>query len=197
MNMVSSFDSAESFNLTASREGWPAFCDPGLEFASPELSDVLVIWERFAQDGRVPSRSQFSPRVLKRFLRNVAIYEHVQVGRDDRRYRVRLVGSSMVEVVGNIAGKYLDEAIPASFLPWWYASLDATLGARRPLRFLTRSDTNHREFLVGEYFSAPMAAVDGSASMVLGCSNYDGRDPWSIIEQKRALQRGPIESTSF
>jgi hypothetical protein len=184
MSPTPSLCAAESFNAAALREGWPAICDHTLKFDSSNLADLLSIWSRFALEGCTPSRGQLSPQTLKPLLRSIVIYERVQDGTCVRRYRVRLVGSSMAAVIGDLTGKFLDDVVPESFLPRWHACLDATLSARHPLRFLTRSDTNHMEFLVGEYFSAPMLAADGSESMILGGSHFDGRRPWATVERE-------------
>jgi hypothetical protein len=188
MNTSPSIEAADSFNAAAARDGWPGLCDAALDFAAPDLKELLSTWLRFADADGIPTRSQISARVLKPYLSRVAIYERVPTNGGGRRYRARLVGSDAALVIGNLTGKFLDEAVPASFLPRWYTSLDVTLAARRPLRFLTRSDTNRMEFLVAEYFSAPMLDSNGAPNLVLGCGRYDGQRQWADIE--RDLRKG-------
>jgi len=177
-------DAATAYNAQARREDWPSLCDHSLAFCAPELIDLVALWQSLGQESPVPPRAQFSPHVLKPHLRSVSIYERVHHENGARTYRVRLMGSSMTEVLGNLTGQCLDENIPPSFLPRWYAALDATLDAEAPLRFLARSDTNHMEFLVAEYFSAPMRGPDGSVNMVLGSGQYDGARPWPVVESE-------------
>jgi len=177
-------DAASAYNAQARREGWPSLCDHSLAFCASELVDLAALWQNLGQASRIPARTQFSPHALKPHLRNVAIYERVLHESGERTYRVRLMGSSMTEVLGNLTGQCLEEGIPPLFLARWYAALDATLEAEAPLRFLARSDTNHMEFLVAEYFSAPMRGPDGSVSMVLGSAQYDGARPWPIVESE-------------
>jgi hypothetical protein len=174
-------DSAANYNEAASLGGWPSLCDGTLKFAHPHLVELLAVWREKAGAGGIPERSAMSPRVLKPFLRDIAIYEQVESG-DLPRYRVRLFGSAFAHAMGNLTGKFIDEAIPAALLPRWHASLGTTLASRAPLRFVSRSDTNNRSFLVGEYFSAPLLAADGSVSMVLGAGFYDGSRPWRDVE---------------
>jgi hypothetical protein len=177
-------DAATAYNVQARRESWPSLCDHSLAFCAPELIDLVSLWRSFGQESAIPARAQFSPHVLKPHLRNVSIYERVRHESGARTYRVRLMGSSMTEVLGNLTGQCLEENIRSSFLPRWYAALDATLEAQAPLRFLARSDTNHMEFLVAEYFSAPMRGPDGSVNMVLGSGQYDGARPWPVVESE-------------
>jgi hypothetical protein len=74
--------------------------------------------------------------------------------------------------MGDLTGKYLDEAIPEQFLPRWYAALDATLDANAPLRFVARSDTANKSFLIAEYFEAPLLDEHDQATMVLAASHF-------------------------
>jgi hypothetical protein len=122
-----------------------------------------------------------SPRLLKSFLRDVALYERIGDG-GDRRYRVRLMGTSFAQILGDLTGKYLDEAIPETLQPRWYGALDATLATRAPLRFVGREDTNQMTFLTGEFFSAPLTADDGQLNLVLGAARYSGKRPWIEVD---------------
>ena len=69
-----------------------------------------------------------SPRLLKSFLRDVAIYERIGEGQG-RRYRVRLMGTAFAQILGDLTGKFIDEAIPA--------------GIRRALACLPRRHARH------------------------------------------------------
>jgi hypothetical protein len=109
---------------------------------------------------------------VKAYLRDVAIYERTVTEEGRSRYRVRLMGTTFAETMGDLTGKYLDEAIPESFLPRWYAALDAALDAGVPLRFVARSDTAGKSYLVAEYFEAPLLDDNGVANMILACSHF-------------------------
>ena len=51
------------------------------------------------------------------------------------------MGTAFAQILGDLTGKFIDEAVPAEFVPRWHASLDATLATGAPLRFLGREDT--------------------------------------------------------
>jgi hypothetical protein len=181
MEQPVSVQNAAEFNALAAREGWPTLCDRTVHFDRPELAALLSLWHQKAGPSGIPARADMTPRVLKPFLRDVAIYERVSDGAGSRRYRVRLLGDTVAHVMGDLTGKFIDKAVAPKFLPRWYASLDATLAAGAPLRFLSRSDTNDMSFLVAEYFSAPLLGPDGTPSMVLGVAHYDGARGWDDV----------------
>ncbi len=196
MEEQSARNSAADFNALAGREGWPTLCDHTVRFTRAELVSLLALWRQKAQACGLPTRADMTPRVLKPFLRDIAIYERVPHASGGHRYRVRVVGDTFAHVMGDLIGKFIDDAVPAKFLPRWIASLDATLAAAAPLRFLSRSDTNDMSFLVAEYFSAPLAGPDGTPSLVLGVAHYDGARSWETVCAE-ACARLQLDETSL
>ncbi|HEY1612141.1 MAG TPA: PAS domain-containing protein [Rhizomicrobium sp.] len=170
---------AASYNARAAREGWPTICDAGLSFLRPELKGLLEIWRAEAGIGGIPRRRAISHRSLRGLLARIAIYERSGGLELDARYRVRLIGSEFAEIMGDLTGKYLDEAIPAAYLPRWHTALDASLIAAAPLRFLTRSDTAGKNFLIAEYFEAPLLSECGEMTIILGAAYYSTDKRWS------------------
>jgi len=187
--MDSARGAAAAYNMQAHRNGWNSLCDATLAFLQNDLIELLKIWRAAAKQG-IPSRSALSPRVLKSFLRDVALYERVEVPDAGRRYRVRLMGTSFAQILGDYTGKFVDEVVPAEFVALWHTSLDTTLAAGAPLRFLGREDTNQMTFLTGEFFSAPLLADDGTMTMVLGAARYSGKRPWEEVEAEAKRQLG-------
>ncbi len=122
-----------------------------------------------------------TPRVLKSQLPHLAIYEKIESAGEGRRYRVRLMGTKFADVMGDMTGKFIDEAVPAEFIPRWYAALDAVTDSLAPLRFLSRSDTSNRQFLYGEFFEAPLLDDDGAPSLVLACGVYSPLTSWDAL----------------
>jgi hypothetical protein len=170
------------YNAQSVRDGWHSLCDPSLTFLHPDLARLLELWRSESSDGGIPHRRVMSPRLLKSFLRDIAIYERLKGEDGGRRYRVRLMGTAFAQILGDLTGKFVDEAIPSEFVPRWHAALDVTLAARAPLRFLGREDTNRMTFLTGEFFSAPLVADDGQMSLVLSAARYSGKRPWDEVD---------------
>lgn len=180
---------AADFNAAASKGGWHSLCDETLQFAHPDLVRLLELWRSETGEDGIPLRRVMSPRLLKSFLRDIALYERVKGDDGRRRYRVRLIGTAFSQIVGDLTGKFVDEALAADFVPRWHAALDATLAKGAPLRFLGREDTNRMTFLTGEFFSAPLIADDGQMNLVLAAARYSGKHPWEQVdaEARKAL----------
>jgi hypothetical protein len=174
---------AADFNRAAKEGKWHSLCDATLRFNHPDLTRLLVLWRSEAGENAIPLRRTMSPRLLKSFLRDVAIYERIGEGQG-RRYRVLLMGTAFAQILGDLTGKFIDEAIPAEFVVRWHASLDATLGTGAPLRFLGREDTKGMTFLTGEFFSAPLIADDGQTNLVLAAARYSGKRPWEEVDNE-------------
>jgi hypothetical protein len=173
-------DAAE-YNRAARAGDWHSLCDITLRFLHPDLIKLHDLWKDQSGDSGIPLRRTMSPRLLKSFLRDIAIYERIGEG-TARRYRVRLMGTSFAQILGDLTGKFVDEAVPAAILPRWYGALDATLGMKTPLRFLGREDTNDMSFLTGEFFSAPLMSDDGQTNLVIGAARYSGKRPWEEVD---------------
>lgn len=181
---------AAEYNRVAAEGGWHSLCDDTASFAHPDLVKLLELWRSEAQAAAgIPPRRVMSPRLLKPFLRDVALYERLVGGDGKRRYRVRLIGTAFAQILGDLTGQFIDEAVPKDFVVRWHGSLDATLGHGAPLRFLSREDTKGMTFLTGEFFSAPLLADDGQMSLVLAAARFSGKRPWTEVdaEARKAL----------
>ena len=157
---------AAAFNDWAKAHGWPSLCGPDLAFESEALTDLLAIWRKQAGTEAIPQRSRMSARALKHHLGQLAILERVADG--PTRYRVRLMGTRITQMVGEMQGKFLEDVLPAELLPRWYCALDLTLAEGRPLRFVTRVDFGKLEFMQAELLLVPLLEGGDMPSLVLG-----------------------------
>lgn len=178
MCTVAAFEASEKFNGRARTEAWPSFCDASLAFQRMEFRLLLATWHDLGNEEHLPSRRELTSHKLKSLLRNIAIYERVTNGK--MRYRVRVMGTAFADIMGDMTGRFLDEALPDEHLPRWQAALDAVLEAGAPLRFVSRADTTGRSFIVGEYFEAPLLDDDGAPTMILAGGHFAARK-WSDI----------------
>ena len=183
MTGVAAHQASEKFNTAARTGGWPALCDASLAFLEPRFEPLVAIWERAAAAGRLPRRADFNPRALKSLIRNVAIYE--RVAGEPVRHRVRLMGTAYTDVMGDLGGKFIDEAVSKELLPRWNAAFEAAFEAGAPLRFLSRAETGGRTYLVAEYFEAPLLADDGSPTMILAAGHFAPRRWADVAEHER------------
>ncbi len=178
---------ASEYNDAATTNGWPALCDASAKFVHPDLCRLLGLWRRQAKAHGIPLHADMTPRLLKSFLGDIALYERIALPGAQRRWRVRLMGASFGQIMGELSGKFLDETVPTEMLPRWDGALDITLAHRVPLRFLGRADTGAKQFLTGEFFSAPLLGADGSPSMVLGAGRFSGGRAWCDVEAEARL----------
>ena len=177
MDWTGNLEPGARFNELSALHGWAGLCDRTLAFRRPELAAMSALWRQAAGNAPIPKRADIGPRALKGHLPNVAIYERIAVD-DTHRYRVRLMGTQFAQVMGDLTGKFIDAALPPEFLPRWYAALDSVLEGGVPLRFVSRSDTANKSFLVGEFFEAPLLTEDGTMSLVIAAGIFTPAESW-------------------
>ncbi len=154
-----------TFNEWAKKRDWPALCDADLVFESPALIDLLAIWRMQAGREAIPQRDRLSARVLKAHLAQIAIFERASA--EPLRYRVRLMGTKLAQMLGDMQGKCLEDVTAPETAERWHAVLELVLAEKRPLRFFNRVAYIGREHLQAESFGAPLAESGGAIPMVL------------------------------
>jgi len=179
---------AASFNETAAGKGWPIICDETLGFEHAMLAELLALWQSEAANG-IPARHALTARKLQPFMRNIAIYERIGEG-EQRRYRVRLMGSGIVQYYGELTGKYFDDAIPEKYLDRWFGVSDISLLSEKPVRLILRADTFEKYYMTAEYLCAPLKADGGLVKFVLLGMVFDGRRPWNVVEAETRQKLG-------
>jgi len=175
------------YNQTAKANGWASLCDGSVAFSHPDLRRLLDLWRSQTTQHRIPLRRDLYPQMVKSFQSDIALYERVAAIGGARRWRILQIGTSFAQIMGKHSGKFLDEVIPAGLVPRWNAALDTTLTQGVALRFLARADTARMPFLTGEYFSAPLIADDGSASLILAAARFTGGRRWNDVEAEARL----------
>jgi hypothetical protein len=182
--------SAVDLNAAAKRYRWPMICDPFCRFTYSKHDELLALWRSLPSESGIPYRRDMTARLLKPYLNSVAIYERVETPGGEVRYRVRLMGSKIVQVFGELTGKFLDEAVPEDFVARWHALPDVTLGTGGPVRLLIRSDTFNKAHMVAEYLCVPLRADDGAAKLVLYAGHYEGQRRWTEVEAEERERLG-------
>lgn len=178
MDRESARGSAYAYNAMAKTHGWAAYCDHTLDFHWPPFEDLREIWSRARVEGKPPPRSALTARLLKDYLRSLAIYERFLDDKGVRRYRARLIGTAYADVYGELTGKVVDEIVSGEKLLRFHLALDQTLKSSEPLRVIAAADIPGKSFLSAEYFLAPLADEAGTPSMVLICAHFSGERPW-------------------
>jgi hypothetical protein len=157
---------AEKFNRFAEQIGSPGRCDPHLSFENPALMGAAAVWRDKAAGRGMPLRSDLNARTLKAFLPNVAIVDVVD-GPQARRFRLRVMGTSVSRLLGDHTGKYLDEAVASPYRERWRAALEATLDAGGPVRMWGRLDYRRQDYRDMEMLVAPVGPRSVEAVLVV------------------------------
>ena len=113
----------EEYNRQAELTGIPNRVDPTLAFRAPELREALEVWRRAAKGRVIPCRVDMTPKVMKGFLRHLLIID-VLPAAGQPRFRIRISGTEVERMLGNLPKGFLDENLPEPFLSRWQAVLN-------------------------------------------------------------------------
>lgn len=133
-------------------------------------------WLALCRDGRLPSRADVEPANFKSLLPYVIL---VDIEPSPFRVRYRLCGSRVIEVCGNLSGKYLDElGAGSAWDPGPY--IDAYRSAVKQRRPVFIRDSMTGEFGVRYGFQAgrwPLASDGETVDMCIGIEDYQNYQP--------------------
>lgn len=136
--------------------------DESLTFEAPLLSEACETWKAAAGDG-IPPRSSITARVAKNFVGNLVIFERQSSG----AFLVRLMGTRVSTVLGEMQGKQFADALPPDTAERWSGALNRVLTSGKPLRVVTLVNLNNLQFLEAEILLAPLCDDLGHETMVL------------------------------
>jgi hypothetical protein len=155
------------FNALAENRKWATRIDPSMAFAAPALNDMREIWASVATQSALPSRAQFTARLLKSHLRNLSVVSIEGGPGRASRYRHRYVGGGVTAVFGELTGQAFEDFMPPNILPRTIACFDAVVEGRMPVRVLTHFQHQRANYLEAEVFAAPLAEDGTTPNMVM------------------------------
>lgn len=135
--------------------------DESLTFESAILRKACESW-RALSNGAVPLRSQISARAVKDFVGHLVIFERLP-----EDISIRLMGTRVAAVLGEMQGKLLREALPHEAAQRWSVAIEKVLASQQPLRIVTLVNINDLQFLEAESFLAPLGDATGAVTMTL------------------------------
>ena len=164
-------DPVEELNAMAQRRKWSFTCYRDLEFEAPQLRATLALWQSRALDGRLPARADFSMQDLKHVLRDLVILDIV---RDEHgaRFRCRNIGSHAASYLGDMTGRFIDEALPSPANERTIACYATIAEACCPLRFVTRFSMDRINFMTAEFIGLPLASDGVVPDMVMSVTHF-------------------------
>lgn len=154
----------------AGSHGAPWFGSYALDFATPQLTQAAAVWAAKRGSRTMPSRGDLGIRDLKLVLPSITFLDIVREG-ERVRFRVRMMGSLLDELVAPITGRFVDEVLPAHFAQKWATQWMPAVDGRKPRRAAGRVEYAERHWYVAESLYAPLAE-DGETPdilMVVAC----------------------------
>jgi len=145
--------------------------------SDPTIAAIFAYWERKRSTRRMPSRADIDPVELRGLVNNIALYDVIEpqlFGETDPLYRVRLVGSDIVEFDGrNTTGEWIGTGKPPELVAQITGMLTSIVVSRAP-RFRTgivywSRDRSYRRF---ESCFLPLSPDDGAVNMILNAVSY-------------------------
>lgn len=97
---------------------------------NPRLRDLVGYWCRIHPGTRLPARRDFDPVQVPQALRSIALTD---VEHDPWRFRVRLMGTAVVQAFGrDFTGRYLHEALDGFEQSYVYSQRVEVAGSGLP-----------------------------------------------------------------
>lgn len=165
-------DPAEWFNAKALEQGWQTQINDLPTFERPELNDLYKLWCSLVPAGGLPARDQLTARLMKPYMRYLAIYAIERDVAGTQHYRHRFIGTALSEVFGNLTGKTFEDFLPPPLVQRTHACFDTVLAASRPMRVVTRYGAEQASHLAAEIFAAPLAPPGQAPNMVMTVSYF-------------------------
>lgn len=167
----------EEYNRRAALDGWPNRVDSTLAFEAEELREAHAVWKAAAAGRRLPLRRDMQPRMMKRFLSQVALMDIVrEAGRP--RFRIRVTGTALERTFGGLTGRFLDEALPEPFRSRWDETLKVPLLATCAARSIGRVEYLNQTYLTAETFFGPLGTdVEAPEFMLVVVHTHSDRLP--------------------
>ena len=140
--------------------------DATLAFDRPELKTLLEIWDALRKDRRMPSRADLNLFHLKAHMGHLFL---VDVQRDPLRFRYRLVGTKITDIVHrDVTGRYFEDIYTGRLLQSMIEVQSWVVNERAPLRIYSRTGHPDNKLYVYDGLLLPLSADGETVNMVLG-----------------------------
>jgi hypothetical protein len=158
---------------------------PDLQNAHGRL--FLDYWGIKCREGRLPGRQDIDPVEMRSFLAYVVLLDvERQPSGFGFRFRYRLVGTHVVEILGReLTGIYLDEVNPPHVYSAVGDQLTSVVQTCRPISGRHRLPARHPFYQRYEHVTVPLASDGFSVDMLLGVR-------CGLLEPKRRLEDMPV-----
>lgn len=140
--------------------------DQSLNFRTPQLQDVVALWNEKRGQRLMPQRSDFDMRSLAPVLRQTSFLEIVRTG-GTTRFRARLMGSALDQYLMPMTGKFIDEVVPPYFVQRWSAMFQRAIDCRGPIRFTSQMEFKDQLSTIGEGFISVLSRNEAEPEEIM------------------------------
>ena len=139
----------------------PADCDPRLR----RLAEYLAAQ---APPGKLPGRQHLTPEDIPEILPYITLCDVVPQENGGRRYRVRLAGTHVVELLGtDPTGKFIDEVLPPKMCAEIIKRYDEVVRTKQPSYQTGELKNAGREHVRFERAAFPLARDGENVDMLI------------------------------
>lgn len=144
--------------------------DHDLEFRSTILPRVIALWHSRKMADRLPGRSDFDALDLMAFKGHLAL---IDVEHDPERFRFRLIGTAITEVLGRDAtGMFLDELYSAATYGLAVEGYRYCVATRLPAKASGQMVHANKDFVPFESVDLPLASDGFTVDMILKAADF-------------------------
>lgn len=141
--------------------------DPELSIKSPTLQRMLDMWNERRGTRAMPSRKDFDAAVLLKYNGQILL---IDVEHNPRRYRFRLVGIGVVELLKrDLTGHYFEEVYTPAQLETLTKSSEYCIKTKLPIRIRSRLDYADRSHVHVEILEMPLSSDGETVDMIMKC----------------------------
>lgn len=134
----------------------------------PKLGELLAYWRDKGEIGRLPGRQDIHPEEIAGLLPYLMLYDVLSTS-DGNRYRIRLMGTHVVEMFGpGETGHFLDEVADPTGYPAIRHRLDEVVASRQPSFGRARVVRAERDFIEFNHITLPLAQDGETVDMLIG-----------------------------
>ena len=142
----------------------------GLTPTSSFLNELLALWRSRLGAREMPARADFDATELMRFGGRIAL---IDVEYAPKRYRFRLIGSRMTEILGrDSTGRYIDDLYQPGFYETAVGSYEAILRDRAPVTAHGDMKAIGKEHIRFESLDLPLSSDGAVIDMILKGTDF-------------------------
>lgn len=144
-------------------------------FWDDRLADLFAYWNAKRGNRPAPSRRDLDPREITRLLPFLHL---IDVEPEPMRFRHRLVGSELVDMMGrNVSGKYVSDVFYGRAADEILETMRTLATEIRPFRRRSRMEWHRADWLTMEALELPLIDDNGRVNMILSGRSFTMTDP--------------------